>query len=381
VSTGCWLCLALVEPGCSVTTPIRVTSTGNHSFFNGIADWVYEEEVFSGSKAFWWSPDDARIAYLVTNDDGIRDFEYSIFNSAPYANNVQPYSETKRIPYPKPGTPNPIVNVEVFDLARWRAAHTDGPTADAVEESYLSEMSWTERRPKAESIIQEVAWVGNAELMVKETNRGADDGVVVYIDMRTSTNGSSHVVRRLGKEGEEGDDGWIESGQQIYWLRSRTDRAAYLDVLPNPDGYLHIALFDPADSGKPQWLTSGKWEVTDGIMAVDEERGLVYFLAAYPTPAERHLFSATLPAPGVAPVAPEEPKAISDTSTPSYYGASFSPKGGFYVLSYQGPSIPHQNIFSVGNTCKLILVLTNFILIFHQPSCTNSTIISYSTTR
>ncbi|KAH7106073.1 dipeptidyl peptidase IV N-terminal region-domain-containing protein [Auriculariales sp. MPI-PUGE-AT-0066] len=340
-----------VLPEPAATTPIRVTATGNHSFFNGIADWVYEEEVLGGPKAFWWSPDDARIAYLVTNDDGIRDFEYSIFNTAGNSENVQPYSEIRRIPYPKPGTPNPLVSLEVFDLAAWRAQHSEGPSAEVIDQSFVKEMTWTDRRPKEESIIQEVTWVGNAELMVKEINRGADDGVVIYMDLRNSANGSSHIVRRLGKEGEQGDDGWIENGQRMYWLRSRTDHAAYLDVLPNPDGYLHIALFDPADSGKPQWLTSGNWEISDGIEAVDEERGLVYFLAAHPSPQEQHVYSAVLPAPGAqAVVPPAEPNALSDASVPSYYSASFSPKAGFYVLSYQGPLVPHQNIYKVANS-------------------------------
>lgn len=315
-----------------------------------MADWVYEEEVLSASSALWWSPDSNRLAYLVTNDDGIRDFEYSIFNSANNAHNVQPYSETKKIPYPKPGTPNPVVSVEVFDLGQYKSLNPGGPSVDAVEAQFIREMTWNDRRDKAESIIQEVAWVGPAELMVKEVNRGANDGVTVYLDLRGTTSISSHVARRLGKDGEEGDDGWIEPGQNIYWLRTRTGQSAYLDVLPNAEGYMHIALFDPADSGKPQWLTSGAWEVVNGIASVDEQRGVVYFMAAYPTAFERHVFSVTLPQPGVAPVPPAEPHAISDISHPSYYGVSFSPQSGYYLLAYQGPQVPRQSIFKVDNS-------------------------------
>lgn len=123
-------------------------------------------------------------------------------------------------------------------------------------------------------------------------------------------------------------------------------------MLPNPDGYLHVALFDPADSGTPQWLTTGAWEVVDGIAAVDEDRGLVYFLAANPSPAEKHLFSVPIPTAGIAPT-PSEPKPITDTSRPSYYNAAFSPKAGFYVLSYRGPAVPWQNVYKVDNSSKL----------------------------
>jgi dipeptidyl aminopeptidase len=51
--------------------------------------------------------------------------------------------------------------------------------------------------------------------------------------------------------------------------------AGYLDILPTPEGYNHIALFSPPESSKPIWLTSGKWEVTGSVLAVDEASGLV----------------------------------------------------------------------------------------------------------
>jgi dipeptidyl aminopeptidase len=48
--------------------------------------------------------------------------------------------------------------------------------------------------------------------------------------------------------------------------------AAYLDILPNDEGYNHIALFSPADSSIPKWLTSGPWEVTSGVLGVDVDK-------------------------------------------------------------------------------------------------------------
>ncbi|KZV98721.1 alpha/beta-hydrolase [Exidia glandulosa HHB12029] len=99
----------------------------------------------------------------------------------------------------------------------------------------------------------------------------------------------------------------------------------------------------------PTYYGEGAWEVVDGIAAVDEDRGLVYFLAANPTPAEKHLFSVPIPSAGAAPT-PSEPKALTDTSTPSYYNAAFSPKAGFYILSYRGPAVPWQNVYKVDNS-------------------------------
>jgi dipeptidyl aminopeptidase len=76
------------------------------------------------------------------------------------------------------------------------------------------ELTWGGRFPTTESIIFDVTWVGNTSLILKEVNRAGEDGIVVLFDLRTNdvaarTNGL--VVRKLGKDGEEGDNGWIES--------------------------------------------------------------------------------------------------------------------------------------------------------------------------
>ena len=39
--------------------------------FNGIADWVYEEEVISDTRALWFSPDSNRITWIEFNDTAV----------------------------------------------------------------------------------------------------------------------------------------------------------------------------------------------------------------------------------------------------------------------------------------------------------------------
>lgn len=39
--------------------------------FNGITDWVYEEEVISDTRALWFSPDGGHIAWIETNDTAV----------------------------------------------------------------------------------------------------------------------------------------------------------------------------------------------------------------------------------------------------------------------------------------------------------------------
>jgi dipeptidyl aminopeptidase len=52
-----------------------------------------------------------------------------------------------------------------------------------------------------------------------------------------------------------------------------------LDIVPDKDGYNYIVLFCPASSSTPQFLTTGPWEVTGSVWAVDLEKRLVYVLA------------------------------------------------------------------------------------------------------
>lgn len=65
--------------------------------------------------------------------------------------------------------------------------------------------------------------------------------------------------------------------QYVYPLTPKDGQpSGYLDIVPTPEGYNHIALFSPADSSVPRWLTYGEWEVAGGIKAVDRKQGLVY---------------------------------------------------------------------------------------------------------
>lgn len=69
-----------------------------------------------------------------------------------------------------------------------------------------------------------------------------------------------------------------EQHQNIYPLSTSLTTSganAYLGIVPSPEGYNHIALFSPANSGSPRFLTAGQWEVTSGIKGVDMEKGLM----------------------------------------------------------------------------------------------------------
>lgn len=152
-------------------------------------------------------------------------------------------------------------------------------------------------------------------------------------------------------------------------LSAGTVAAAYLDVVPNSDGYNHLALFSPSSSSTPIWLTSGKWELTKGVTGIDGVRGLVfvrissifvsihisprYFEAANPLSTSRHIYSVSLPSLNIAgkeKPAITVPTALTDAIDAAYYSAEFSPQAGFYLLSYNGPGVPSQKIVQAANS-------------------------------
>ncbi|KAG8884962.1 hypothetical protein FRB97_002790 [Tulasnella sp. 331] len=336
----------------TVGNPIRVTNTGNSSLFHGVPDWVYEEEVFEADFSLWWSPDSNKVAFLTLDETKVDTYTYPVYNRESDAFAVQPYTDFISMKYPKPGYANPLASVHLFELDKYIVAN--GTADESIPATQTTqELLWDGRKAVDDSVLMEVAWVGNTSLIVKEVNRSANDGSVILFDLASSSfvGGKGRVVRKLGTTGEQGDDGWIDSARTIYPVSTEPGQpAAYLDIVPTKEGYNHIALYSPADSSTPHWLTSGEWEVVDGIKAVDRARGLVYFVSTQTSSIERHVYSVQLPSSlAVLPVPPQAPVALTDNTQSAWFTVDFSPQAGYYSLGYQGPNVPWQKVISVDN--------------------------------
>ncbi|KAH9913079.1 dipeptidyl aminopeptidase [Epithele typhae] len=358
-------------------TPLRVTTSGNASLFHGVPDWVYEEEVFGADYALWWSPDSEKLVFLRFDETAVDEFTFPVYNPSEDSYAVVPYPDHVTMRYPKPGYPNPLVSAHVFRLQSYRNVLSE-VTDDSLDKNVLAQQATVQLEWQSQGhttpenrIIAEIAWVDDEGLIIREVTRNGDDGAVISFDMSTHTWFQGTTVRRLGKNGEQGDDGWIEAIQEItplpedLWYQENVP--AYLDIVPTPEGFNHIALFSPANSTTPHFLTTGEWEVTSGILAVDAKRRLVYFQAAKPSSTQRHIYSVPLPKTPGGDV--DEPTALTDVSSPGYYEADFSPEGGFYVLSYKGPHPPWQRVNRVGDE--------DFDYVLSENSALNATLAEY----
>lgn len=194
------------------TSSIRVTTSGNASLFHGVPDWIYEEEVLSQDYALWWSPDSSKVAFLRLDETAVDEYKFPIYNPTEDSYAVIPYTEEVVIKYPKPGYNNPLVSVHVFDLEAYLSQSESAPTSAADEA--VVDLRWSESFSSNNSIINQVAWVDSSTLVLKEVTRAADHGNVVLFDLGTASSGGTvtgKVVRKLGVDGEEGDEGWIDA--------------------------------------------------------------------------------------------------------------------------------------------------------------------------
>ncbi|KAH7399519.1 putative dipeptidyl-aminopeptidase B [Pyrenochaeta sp. MPI-SDFR-AT-0127] len=304
---------------------IQITKDGGSELFYGIPDWVYEEEVFQGNSATWWSEDGKYIAFLRTDESTVPTFPVQYFVSRPSGEKPKPgeenYPEVRDIKYPKAGAPNPIVSLQFYDVGK------NDVFSVKIEDDFADD----------NRLITEIVWAGKTQqVLVRETNRESDVLKLVLMD----------VERRSGKTVRtenvaELDGGWFEVSQKTTFVHADPENGrpydGYIDTIIQ-DGYDHIGYFTPLDSDKPIVLTQGEWEVVEAPSRVDLKNNLVYYISTEKSSIERHAYSVFLNGTGKREV-------IADSGS-GYYEASFSAGGSYALMSYMGPGIPWQKIIS-----------------------------------
>lgn len=301
----------------------QITKDGGPEYFYGIPDWVYEEEVFSGNSATWWSEDGQYLAFLRTNETGVPEYPVQFFISRPSGHpppsGEESYPEVQQIKYPKAGAHNPVVDLQFYDVA-----HGDVFSVTTGDEF-----------PDDDRIINSLIWAGD-NVLVKQTNRISDHLKVILID----------VGKREGKtinsiDVDKIDGGWFEISHSMTYVPADPENGrpedGYVDTVIH-DGYEHIGYFTPLNNSEPIMLTSGEWEVDEAPSAVDLVNNLVYFVATKESSIQRHVYSVKLDGSDLKP--------FTDISAEAYYRASFSSGAGYALLTYRGPKIPYQKVVS-----------------------------------
>ncbi|TRZ02370.1 hypothetical protein DNTS_019012, partial [Danionella cerebrum] len=289
---------------------LRLTSSGKEGVvYNGIADWLYEEEVLNTHIAHWWSPDGERLAFLVLNDSLVPNMALPSFTGSAYPSGRQ-------YPYPKAGQPNPKVKLFVVNLY--------GPT-------HTLELTPPEELKHRELYVVMVKWVSETKTAVRWLNRAQNVSVLTVCE---STTGA--CVKRH----EESSDVWLSRQTQEPFFSA--DSSRFFLTVPVKQGgrgaFQHIAMFtsqNRGDQNEVRHLTSGNWEVTQ-ILAYDENTQIIYFLSTEGSSTRRHLYSVS--AQGLFPR-----RCVTcdlNRAHCSFFSGRFSPNNQHILLFCQGPGVP-----------------------------------------
>jgi dipeptidyl-peptidase-4 len=230
------------------TGEIAITKDGNEQkrIKYAVASWVYGEELRQ-TTAMWWSPNNRKIAFYRFDESPVTDYYLQL-------DQTKLQSRMDIEAYPKAGTPNPIVELFVYDVEAKKIVQVDvrdgRPFDNAVVGHYVYHVSWSP---------------DGSELLFNRTNRRQN---IMEFTAANPETGKCRVIVR-----EEWPASWTENtpemrflgdGRRFVWASERT-------------GWRNYYLYDL--SGKLiATLTNHPFEVA-GVVRVDEDAAQLYYMA------------------------------------------------------------------------------------------------------
>uniref|UniRef100_A0A8C2DV04 Uncharacterized protein n=1 Tax=Cyprinus carpio TaxID=7962 RepID=A0A8C2DV04_CYPCA len=292
------------------SSSLRLTSSGRDGLiFNGITDWLYEEEVLHSSAAHWWSPSGSSLAFLTINDTLVPNMHLPRFTGMLYPRGQQ-------YPYPKAGQMNPEVTLYVISV--------NGSM-------HATQLLYPDSLQRRDLYISMVQWVTDECLAVRWLNRPQNSSILTLCYTHTGKCVPKHIMT---------SDKWID--RQNEKPAFSKDGETFFVTLPlrsgGRDSFRHLTMMSEQISMRH--LTSGTWEVTE-ILTYDEK----YFLSNEAGFSQRHLYR-------VSTVDPFHRKCLScSVFKPhcSFYEASVSPDRQAVLLNCRGPGIPKTTVHLLSN--------------------------------
>ena len=122
-------------------TEVAITTDTNTEIFNGISDWLYEEE-FGTTGLFAFSPDSKQVAYVRLDETEVPTFSWQTYLQED-ENQVSDnglYPQLHSLRYPKAGAPNAKASICVYDIHYKTIRTMELP--DNMD-GYLPRVAWT----------------------------------------------------------------------------------------------------------------------------------------------------------------------------------------------------------------------------------------------
>ncbi|MCV9929370.1 S9 family peptidase [Flavobacterium sp. LS1R49] len=286
----------------------QITTDGKkNSIINGVTDWVYEEE-FAFVRAFDWSKDSKKVAYIRFDESMVPEFSMSIFKTDLY-----PTIETFK--YPKAGEKNAVVSLHIYDVA---ANDTKEVKLGNYNDFYIARMKWTN---------------DNNTLSAQVLNRHQDNLDLLFID---GTSGTSKVVLN------EKDKAYVDVTDNLTFLKDNS-----FIWTSEKDGFNHIYLYDKTGKLKNQ-VTKGNWEVTS-YYGFDEKTKTVFYQSTENGSINRDIYRIGI----------DGKNKIRLSKNVGVSKATFSPNFEHYINTFSTASQPTVYTLNDAKTGKELQVIEN----------------------
>ncbi|MFH6933736.1 S9 family peptidase [Flavobacterium sp. FlaQc-30] len=285
-----------------------VTTDGKkNAIINGITDWVYEEE-FAFVRAFDWSKDSKKIAYIRFDESQVPEFSMSIFHKDLY-----PTIETFK--YPKAGEKNSVVSLHIYDAA--------GNTSKKVDlgnynDFYIARLQWTN---------------DNNTLSAQVLNRHQSNLDLLFVD---GTTAAAKVVLN------EKDKAYVDVTDNLTFLKDNS-----FIWTSEKDGFNHIYLHDKTGKLKNQ-VTKGNWEVVS-YYGFDEKTKTIFYQSTENGSINRDVYRIGL----------DGKSKTRLTFKVGTSAATFSPNFQFFINTYSSASQPTTYTLNEAKAGKEIQVIEN----------------------
>ncbi len=242
----------------------QVTTDGKkNKIINGAPDWVYEEE-FGFNKAYEWSQDSKKLAYVKFDESKVRQFSIIKYaGEKPHFKEYELYPGLYTYKYPKAGEDNSVVSVHIYNMEDNKTVTADiGKNTDI----YIPRIKWNS---------------DGSALGIERLNRAQNK---IELLLANPTNGETKVLITDTNKYYIADDVYdniifLPDGEHILWLSER-------------DGYNHLYLYK-TDGSLERQLTKGNWDVTEFI-GYDDKKQVFYYQSAETSPIQRDIYSVTM---------------------------------------------------------------------------------------
>lgn len=289
-------------------TTKQITSDGKkNSIINGITDWVYEEE-FAFVRAFEWSVNGDKLAYIKFDESNVPEFTMDVYGSELYPN-----SETFK--YPKAGEENSEVSLHIYDLKNENTSEVD---LSEYNSYYIPRLLWTK---------------DNNLLSVQLTNR--HQNVIDLIFVNASNNTSKLILK-------EKDEAYVDVTDNLTFLNNNS-----FFWTSEKDGWNHLYQYDKEGKLLNQ-VTKGEWEVTY-FYGFDQNTGRVYYQSTENGSINRDVYS-------VLPNGKNKARLTQKTGT-NY--ASFSADFTYFINTFSDANTPYIYTLHDARNGKLLREIKN----------------------